>query len=74
MGAHPQEENMCTAKDDLEALEKAGFTQTFISGRTKISQPTLSRILSGNHKDPKSSTTAAIRKLAEKCLANKAKA
>lgn len=64
---------MFTAKQDLEALTKAGFSQTFISARTKISQPTLSRILSGSHKDPKSSTTAAIRKLAEKCAATKSK-
>lgn len=45
-----------SAKDLIEALLKAGDTQAEIEKGSGVSQATISRILTGGHQDPKSST------------------
>jgi len=44
-----------TAQESVQALVAAGFSQSAIAERANVKQPTISRILSGEHKDPKSS-------------------
>lgn len=52
---------MSTAKEHLERCIAAGATQTEIEAKTGVSQATISRILSGEHADPRSSTTVKIK-------------
>lgn len=59
---------MNTPKELIEKLIAAGYSQTYISDKTGISQPTISRILSGGHNDPKSSTLTKLKQLAESHL------
>lgn len=65
---------MCTPQKHVEQIIKAGYSQTYIAEQTGISQPTISRILSGEHTDPKSSTASALKRLAEKVAPQKVKA
>lgn len=58
---------MYTAQNYVKKIIKAGHTQTYISNKTGVTQSTISRILNGEHQDPKSSTFLALRKLAERC-------
>lgn len=47
----------------VELLER-GFTQQELAAAAQVSQATISRIASGQHKDPKSSTVDRLRLLA----------
>ena len=53
-----------SAKEAAQALVAAGIPQTAIAKRAKVSQPTISRILSGEHKDPKGSVLTALNQYA----------
>lgn len=52
---------MSTAKEHLERCIAAGATQKEIEAKTGVSQATISRILSGEHADPRSSTSTKIK-------------
>jgi predicted transcriptional regulator len=54
-----------TPKELVEALEGMGLTQTEIADLTAVSQPTIARIKSGKHADPKWSTVEVLRALYE---------
>lgn len=56
---------MNTPKSLLEQIITAGYSQTYISDKTGISQPTISRILSGAHADPYSSTMTKLQEFAK---------
>lgn len=60
---------MNTPKELIEKIIAAGYSQTYISDKTGISQPTISRILSGGHTDPKSSTLTKLQHFAAAHLA-----
>lgn len=45
----------------VEKIIESGFSQADIAKETGISQPTISRILSGTHKDPRSSVMDLLR-------------
>lgn len=47
----------------VRALIAAGLSQTKIASIANVSQPTIARIASGDHKDPRSSTMDALRQL-----------
>lgn len=64
--------NQLSPKDLVQALVDAGMSQTVIARITKTSQPTIGRILSGDHKDPRSSTVDALRALYQQVMAPKA--
>jgi predicted transcriptional regulator len=49
-----------TAQEAARVLVTAGFSQEVIARRANVKQPTISRILSGEHKDPKSSVTISL--------------
>ncbi len=51
----------CSPQDLIKKIVDAGFSQTFVSKETGISQPTISRIFSGVHKDPKSSVIERLK-------------
>lgn len=52
---------MQTAKELLQRAVKAGHTQLEIQKKTGVSQATISRILSGDCADPRSSTLAKLK-------------
>lgn len=54
---------MQTARELVQALIDAGYTQTEIEAKTGVKQATISRILSGKHADPRSSTVAKLRQM-----------
>jgi len=47
----------------LKEIISSGLTQEVISSRAHVSQPTISRILSGKHTDMKASTASSIARL-----------
>lgn len=59
---------MRTPKEIVDQALAAGFSQSFLQQETGISQPTISRIKSGAHADPKSSTFAKLEVFARKFL------
>jgi len=50
-----------SAQELVQALLARGLSQTEIANCAKVSQPTIARIASGDHKDPRSSTVDALR-------------
>lgn len=54
--------NGLTAKEMIETLIKSGLTQVDVQKLTGISQPSISRILSGKNSDPRLSVIRAIEK------------
>lgn len=54
-----------SAKEMIEALVKSGLTQIDVQKITGISQPSISRILSGKNADPRLSVVNAITKAYE---------
>lgn len=56
---------MNTPKSMVEVLVSHGLTQKQIEERTGISQATISRILNGEHLDPRYSTSQKLRLLVE---------
>lgn len=59
---------MRTPKEIVDQALAAGFSQSFLQQETGISQPTISRIKSGDHADPKSSTLTKLETFARKYL------
>lgn len=53
-----------SAQEAAQVLVAAGIPQAAIAKRAKVSQPTISRILSGEHKDPKGSVLMALNQYA----------
>ena len=53
-----------TPQELVQALLKRGCTQQDLAAAACVSQATISRMASGQHKDPKSSTVDALRLLA----------
>lgn len=51
----------------IKKMVDAGFSQIEISKQSGVTQPTISRILSGAHKDPKNSV---VEKLRDTMIAN----
>jgi transcriptional regulator with XRE-family HTH domain len=49
-----------TAQQCAQFLVAANISQAAIAKRANITQPTVSRILSGDHKDPKGSVLIAL--------------
>jgi predicted transcriptional regulator len=60
---------MTTPKQSVEYLIGQGLTQNEIKAATGISQPTISRILSGDHLDPRYSTGVKLKLLVEEVAA-----
>jgi transcriptional regulator with XRE-family HTH domain len=54
-----------TAQEATQLLIAAGIAQAAIAKRANVSQPTVSRILSGEHRDPKGSVLMALNKYAD---------
>lgn len=52
-----------SAKQIAEAIVKSGINATELAKMVKVNPSTISRILSGSHTDPRSSTMDAMRKL-----------
>lgn len=52
------------AQEIIKALIEAGFSQNVIALGAGVRQPTISRILSGTHKDPKSSVLMGLQRFA----------
>lgn len=57
-----------TPKELIEKLLAAGHSQTAIGERAGVKQPTISRILSGDHTDPKSSVLIKLYEFADEVL------
>ena len=55
---------MQSAQQLVVELLGRGFTQQELAAAAQVSQATISRIASGQHKDPKSSTVDRLRLLA----------
>jgi transcriptional regulator with XRE-family HTH domain len=61
-----------TAQEAAQLLINAGYSQGVIATRAEVKQPTISRILSGEHKDPKGSVLVRLNQFADEIvLANK---
>lgn len=56
---------MLPPKSLVETLLSMGLTQKQIEEETGVSQATISRILNGNHKDPRYSTISKLSRLRE---------
>jgi predicted transcriptional regulator len=54
-----------TAQEAVQVLVAASIPQAAIAKRANVSQPTVSRILSGDHKDPKGSVLMALNEYAD---------
>lgn len=52
----------------VKSLVEAGYSQAVIAERAGVTQPTISRILSGDHADPKSSVLSKLNEFAEEVL------
>ena len=65
---------MPTPQQMIRSLVDANFTQQKICTETGIPQPTLSRILSGKHSDPRTSTSEKLRTLYERSITDQIKA
>ena len=55
---------MQSAQQLVAELLERGFTQQELAAAAQVSQATISRIASGKHQDPKSSTVDRLRLLA----------
>lgn len=58
--------DLYTKKPDelVRSILRAGWTQEEIASATDVTQATISRILSGQHKDPRFSVVERLRELA----------
>ncbi|MGN8062775.1 helix-turn-helix domain-containing protein [Ralstonia sp. 22111] len=54
---------MQTPRQLIQAAIDAGMTQAEIASAARVTQATISRILSGDHTDPRSSTVEKLRAL-----------
>jgi transcriptional regulator with XRE-family HTH domain len=57
-----------TAQESAQILVTAGFSQAAIAERANVKQPTISRILSGEHKDPKGSVVISLNDFVEEII------
>lgn len=57
--------NLPTPQELVKTLIDAGYSQAAIAEVAGVKQPTISRILSGEHDDPKSSVLVKLHKFAE---------
>lgn len=62
--------NLPTPQELVRTLIGAGYSQSVIAERAGVKQPTISRILSGEHDDPKSSVLIKLNKFAQEVLAD----
>lgn len=60
-----------TAQECAQHLTKAGFSQAAIAKRVDVTQPTISRILSGDLKDPAGSILGKLNDFADEVSAAK---
>ncbi len=58
--SHP---SACKPDELVRALIRAGWSQGEIADAIDVTQPTVSRILSGRHKDPRYSAVERLRQL-----------
>jgi predicted transcriptional regulator len=58
-----------TPQEIIKELVAAGHSQTAIAERAGVSQPTISRIMSGEHDDPKSSVLIKLSQFANEVAA-----
>ncbi|WP_312165877.1 helix-turn-helix domain-containing protein [Massilia timonae] len=63
-----------TPQQAVQQLVAAGHSQAVIADRAGVKQPTISRILSGEHKDPKSSVLIKLNEFADQVAAEAAQA
>jgi predicted transcriptional regulator len=56
---------MRTPQELVKFCLSAGYSQTAIAARAGVKQPTISRILSGEHDDPKSSVLIRLSEFAD---------
>jgi transcriptional regulator with XRE-family HTH domain len=63
-----------TPQEAAQLLVAAGHSQAAIADRAGVKQPTISRILSGEHKDPKSSVLIKLNEFADQVAAEAAQA
>ncbi len=61
-----------TPQELVKFLTDAGFSQAVIAERAGVKQPTISRILSGKHDDPKSSVLNRLNEFANETAAQTA--
>lgn len=61
-----------TAQQCAQYLVAANISQAAIAKRTGVKQPTISRILSGEHKDPKGSVLVSLNEYAAEVEAQQA--
>lgn len=54
-----------TPQQLVKKLIEAGISQATIAARAGVKQPTISRILSGDHADPKSSVLIKLKEFAD---------
>lgn len=57
-----------TPQELVKSLVCAGYSQQVIAERAGVKQPTISRILSGDHTDPKSSVLIKLKEFADEVL------
>lgn len=60
-----------TPQELVKTLVEAGFSQAEIADRAGVKQPTISRILSGDHTDPKSSVLIRLKDFADQVDADR---
>lgn len=65
---------MRTPQELVKFCLAAGFSQSAIAERAGVKQPTISRILSGEHDDPKSSVLIRLSEFADEISSRPAKA
>jgi len=66
--------NLRTAQEAAQHLINAGFSQVAIANRAGVKQPTISRILSGELKDPAGSTLVKLNEFADEVAATQPQA
>lgn len=66
--------NLPTPQELVKNLVAAGYSQAVIAQRSGVKQPTISRILSGEHDDPKSSVLINLHKFAQEVLPDESSA
>ena len=62
---------MITLHQKLQTLLASGWTQTAISKEVGVAQPTISRIISNKHSDPRASSAYAIDRLYDRVISEK---
>jgi predicted transcriptional regulator len=60
-----------TPQELVKTLVEAGFSQAEIAAEAGVKQPTISRILSGGHTDPKSSVLIRLKHFADRVAAER---